>query len=273
MLKGAIDLHIHTSPDCIPRSVSDVAAARMAAQAGMRAIMLKNHMDPTYGRAAAAQEAVDGKVLVFGGVALNVQVGGINPEAVQAAISMGGKCVWMPTASSPRHISHFNVQNGKAVRAFDHDGKPVPQLLEVLDLVAGAGCILASGHLEPAESLKLVKLAKAAGVRSILITHPEFEAVAMPVDMQKELAAQGVFFERCFYATNSRQKLPVEAIAAQIKEVGWESTIISSDFGQDYNPPPVRGLETFLTQLAACGIEEKNLSACVREHPALALGL
>ncbi|MCL2122948.1 MAG: DUF6282 family protein, partial [Desulfovibrionaceae bacterium] len=125
----------------------------------------------------------------------------------------------------------------------------------------------------PDESERLVQLAQEAAVKKIVVTHPEFEAIRMPVDMQKRLAARGIFFERCFYASNSSQKLPVEEIARDIREVGWESTVISSDFGQDYNAPPVEGLRRFLEELARCGIPEKHLSASVARHPAFLLGL
>jgi len=272
MLTNAIDLHIHTAPDAIPRKLTDIQAASKAKAAGMRGIMLKSHLTPTYARAAIAKEAIPG-ISVFGGVVLNAAVGGINPHAVEAAMKMGAKCVWLPTSSSEQHIRHFQLQNQQMVRIFEQNGAPCDGLMEVLELVAAAECILATGHLSPEESERLVGLAKEAGVKKIVVTHPEFEAVRMPVDMQMRLAAQGVFFERCFYATNSNQKLPVEEIAREIREVGWESTVLASDFGQDFNVPPTEGLRRFLEALARCGIPEKHLSAAVTSHPASLLGL
>ena len=271
MLTNAIDMHIHTAPDGIPRSVRDIEAARLAAEAGMRGIMLKNHLTPTYGRAAAAQDAVPG-ILVFGGVALNAHVGGINPAAVEAACSMGAKCVWLPTASSEQHIRHFKAK-GVPVPVFDGAGKPVAGLMDVLALVAKADIILATGHLAPGESRKVLGLARQAGVKKLVVTHPEFEAVAMPVAMQQELAREGVFFERCFYATNSPQQLPVQAVAADIQAVGWQSTVLASDFGQEYNTRPVQGLQRFVRELAHCGIAQKELRAMITDHPAGLLGL
>ena len=272
MLTNAIDLHIHSAPDAVPRKLTDIQAAGMAKAAGMRGILLKNHLTPTYARAAVAEEAVPG-IRVFGGLALNAAVGGINPHAVEAAVKMGGKCVWLPTSSSEQHARHFQQQNQHVVRIFEKTGLPCDGLRDVLALVAAADCILATGHLGPEECERLVGLAKEAGVKKIVITHPEFEAVRMPLDMQKRLAAQGVFFERCFYATHSNQKLPVEDIARDIREVGWESTVLASDFGQDFNAFPVEGLRRFLEELARCGIPEKHLSAAVTQHPASLLGL
>ena len=79
-LDGVVDLHVHAGPDSRPRSVSDLEAARGAAEAGMRAILLKNHFTMTADRASLAMDQVDG-LEIFGGVVLNRAVGGINPEA------------------------------------------------------------------------------------------------------------------------------------------------------------------------------------------------
>lgn len=271
MLQGAFDLHMHVSPDILPRKLTDLQAARDAAAAGMRAIMTKNHVTPTYARAAVANEAVPG-VAVYGGVVLNKAVGGINPAAVDAACAMGAKCVWMPTISSGAHIRHFKGDPSDLVQAFI-DGKPVPGLMEILERIARADIILATGHLAPEESVLLVDLAIGMGVKKIVITHPEFEAMPMSIDMQKQLTRKGVFFERCFYATNSPQKLPVEAVAEAIKLVGADTTVISSDFGQAYNVPPVEGLAFFLKELARCGVPEKDLRRMITDHPASLLNM
>jgi len=272
MLRSAIDMHIHASPDVTPRKLTNIQAAAGAKAAGMQAIMLKNHLTPSYACAAMAQEAVPG-IRVFGGIVLNAAVGGINPVAVEAAVKMGAKCVWFPTTSSERHIQYFQQQNQAIVRVFEQSGAPCVGVMDVLALVAAADCILATGHLGAEESERLVLLAQAAGVKKIVITHPEFAAICMTVKMQKALAARGVFFERCFYASNSSQNLPVAEIARQIREVGWESTILASDFGQDFNEPPVEGLRRFLEELAQCGIPENHLAAAVTKHPAALLGL
>ena len=46
-LAGVIDFHVHSAPDSRPRSVSDHEVARMAANADMRGIVLKNHFTMT----------------------------------------------------------------------------------------------------------------------------------------------------------------------------------------------------------------------------------
>ena len=73
-LRGAIDIHVHSLPDNVPRSLDGLKAARFAKDKGMRAIVLKSHFDPTAGLAFLARKAVQG-IEVFGGVDLNLPVG------------------------------------------------------------------------------------------------------------------------------------------------------------------------------------------------------
>lgn len=271
-LHNACDIHLHFGPDLVPRKSGALEIATSAAAAGMRAVLLKNHSVPTYLTASCADEAVAG-VRVFGGLALNAAVGGINPVAVRTACKLGAKQIWMPTSSAQQHLRHFRKNHQWAVQVFDDSGAPVSGLEEVLSLIADAGVILGTGHLAPKEILKLAGMAGACGVKKILVTHPEFECVALTIADQKKLAVMGACFERCYYASNSPQKLPVSVIADQIKAVGWESTVISSDMGQASNPEPVQALLMFMQDLAQCGITQEHLGYMSKELPAKLLGI
>jgi hypothetical protein len=46
-LAGAIDIHAHSDPDGTPRSIDAIDLAKLAKSRGMRAIVLKNHHEPT----------------------------------------------------------------------------------------------------------------------------------------------------------------------------------------------------------------------------------
>jgi len=50
-LSGVIDIHAHTDPDSLPRSVDAIDLARLAKERGMRGIVLKNHYEPTTAQA------------------------------------------------------------------------------------------------------------------------------------------------------------------------------------------------------------------------------
>ena len=52
LLKGAYDLHVHTSPDVVDRKCSDKELARRWVDAGMAGGMFKAHFMDTTARAA-----------------------------------------------------------------------------------------------------------------------------------------------------------------------------------------------------------------------------
>ncbi|EAX47431.1 conserved hypothetical protein [Thermosinus carboxydivorans Nor1] len=273
LIQGSIDMHIHSNPDVIPRKMSDLEVAKAAQQANLAGILLKCHYMGTAARAALVQECVRQGVKVYGGIVLNRSVGGLNPAAVETEIALGAKEVWLPTISAENHIRFHKGDLAKAVKVVDSDGNLLPEVYEILELVAKAGIILGTGHLTVDECIKVVEAARSAGVKKILITHPEFEVVAMPVEIQKDLAKKGVFFERCFYATNSPQKLPVSEVARQIKEVGVESTVLSSDFGQTFNEDPIVGFRKFISALLEHGLTPDEIRIMIKNNPYYLLGI
>ena len=257
LLQGACDTHVHFAPDIVPRLLSGPQLAAEARELGMRAILLKNHYCPTYLTASAIDEMFPG-LRVFGGLVLNAACGGLNPDAVRCALRMGAKEIWMPTVSSLRHVTFFHAPpETLCVPVFDDRGRPAPGLPEILDLIAHSGAILGTGHLSPFECEALVSLAKQAGVRKILVTHPEFEAVDMDLDTQVRLAGQGVFFERCCHALYTRQHLPLALVARQIRCVGIRSTILASDMGQLGYPEPAHALLHFCESLMRFGFSRR----------------
>jgi hypothetical protein len=157
MLAGAIDIHVHSSPDDRPRSVDAIEVARLAQSAGMRAIVLKNHYDSTAPLAWIVSRVAPG-IQVLGGVALNRPVGGINPAAVEHMVRVSGglgRVVWMPTFDSEN-----NVRTAKENRPFVpvmRDGALRPEVKEVIDLIAAHGLVLATGHSTPDEALALLR--------------------------------------------------------------------------------------------------------------------
>lgn len=71
-----------------------------AKEMGMKAIVVKNHFFPTAARAQLATSVAD--FPVYGGIALNLTVGGLNPHAVDFALKMEAKIVWLPTLTRAR---------------------------------------------------------------------------------------------------------------------------------------------------------------------------
>lgn len=266
LIEGAIDMHLHGSPDITERKLSDIGLARAAREAHMAGIMLKSHYGLTAARATLVCECVPG-INVFGGIVLNNMVGGFNPEAVETALQLGAKEVWMPTITAENHLRCSHQDISKAVKITDAYGKIIPEIYPILEMIAENDVILGTGHLSIEESLKIISLAKEKGVKKILVTHPEWEFTKMPVAIQKELASQGVYFERCYYAAHSSQQLPIGEVAEQIKQVGAETTVMSTDFGQIFNELPVTGIQHYVADMISCGIPASDIEVMIKNNP------
>jgi hypothetical protein len=271
-LTGLVDLHVHTAPDVLPRTVDDVALVRTAAEAGMAGVLIKSHHTLTADRAAVA-EGVVGGVRVYGGLALNETVGGLNPAAVEFALAMGAREIWMPT----RDAAHGRAQQGLTggISILGQDGALLPVVDEVLALIRDADVILGTGHLSAVEITALVGQARAMGLRKILITHPECRLSWMEVTVQRSLAGAGVFFERCYLNAlpGHDTEVSMAEMAAHIRAVGVGSTVLSSDLGRAGAPTPVEGMHAYLTALEAERFSKEELRRMAGENPAYLLGM
>jgi len=287
LLKGAIDLHIHTAPDIVPRRLDDFGLAEAARAAGMAAIVLKSHHMLTADRAQLAEKAVPG-VRVLGGLALNVPAcGGLNPEAVKVAIRMGAKTIWLPTLSAANHIqrTRSKVTGNLGVMSsgfkplpapvLDEAGTVRPALQEILALIADADILLATGHLSVAEIGVVVDAALAAGVRKIVVNHPDLWLIDMDVAEQRRLAARGVMLELCVRSLTAPGHGAASArdLARQIRAVGPAHVVMATDLGQRECPPPADGLCWYIAQMLECGISPAEIAQMTKANPARLLGL
>lgn len=287
LMRGAIDLHIHSAPSLFPRLVDHVEVAEGARRFGMRAVVLKEHHGYTSDRMYFVRKLING-IEVYGGVVLNNAVGGINPFAVDAAIKLGAKIVWFPTLSAKNHLDQMGAPEfvgsmkqanqvklkEKPLTVFDDKGKLLPEVFEVIDLVAQADIMLASGHLSIPEARALFKAAKERGVKRLYLNHPEY-IINGNIEEQKELADLGVFIEHLaiFMFPMWPIKAGLDGVVEMIKAVGPERTILATDLGQVHNPPPAEGLRMYLRVLLEKGIPFDHLKKMIQDNPAFMLNL
>jgi hypothetical protein len=284
-MEGAVDLHIHSSPCIFPRLLDDEGAALLAADAGFSAIVIKSHHESTVSRARALDEKC-GSLRVFGGVCLNYYVGGINPNAVEAALRLGGKIVWMPTVDSRAHeVAHGgrgvydaqssgHVDDRPGITILDKRGDLVPEVLDVLTLIAQHDAVLGTSHLSYEESLPLVKKARELGVRKILITHPFFKVPSLSVPQLQTLTALGATAEFAYCTVSSMWAYAtIKDVVAAIKTLGPERCAIMSDCGQMHNPPPHEALRVFAQCLHERGLSPEEIDTIAKRNPRRILGL
>src|SRR5438094_1771651 len=165
-LDGVVDMHAHCDPDSMPRSIEAIDLAKLARDRGMRALVLKNHYEPTASLAFLVRQVVPG-IELFGGIALNRPVGGVNPAAVERMTRVKGgygRVVWMPTFDAENQV-RYSKESRPFVRV-SKDGALLPEVREVLALIAKNKLTLATGHSSPAEDLMLIREARRMGITS-----------------------------------------------------------------------------------------------------------
>ena len=267
-LEGVIDLHVHVAPGGRgPRSVNAFEAAQMARRHGMRALLIKNHYTETASQAYLVSQVVPG-IDVYGGIVLNRSVGGINPAAVQSMASITGKLgrmVWLPTFDSEHNSP--DSENVPITR----DGELLPQVRRVFEVMKEYDLGLATGHVSPEESLVVIREARAAGIERILVTHPASGLVGMSLEMQREAARLGALLDYTVLSVLGRRSF--DEFAAQIREVGPENVVLTTDLGQVGNPFHADGLRMILPRLEAAGFSRAEIDRMTKHNPAGLLGL
>jgi hypothetical protein len=286
VLTGAVDLHTHSGPSPFPRRINHVEASYDAARIGMRAILIKSHHHNTVMDLLAMRDLLaDAPTPTYGGVALNSEVGGINPSAVAVAIKMGGRAVWGPTVSAAQHIAAHSHDDGfptagsdleeKVESVFDDTGKVSAETVRVTQLIAKADIMLSGGHLDVESQKALFATAKENGVRRILLHHPDFIVGASENDVE-ELLSYGAFVEHemsMYHPGVPAPGWPITRLIDWIERVGPERTVIDSDLGQEGNPLPVDGYLYVTQQLLDHGISEKDVRQMMCHNTAYLLGL
>src|SRR6516162_533441 len=250
LLQGTIDIHVHSDPDDRPRSIDAIDVAKLAKARGMRAIVLKNHYDPTSGLAAIVRKEVPG-IEVFGGIDLNLTVGGINPAAVEHMARMAGgwgRFVWMSTFDAENQV-RYSKENRPFVRVSSH-GELLPEVKEVIGIIAKHNLVLATGHVSAEEGLMLLRDGRRQSAQHMVVTHAMNEPIFMEIPQMQEAARLGAFIEFCagsLTAPDTGARL--DRYADAIRKVGPQSVILSSDLGQNGQALPPDGFAAFLVAL------------------------
>jgi hypothetical protein len=278
-LTGAADLHCHFGPDPHrERSVDAFEAGSEAAAAGHRAVVLKSHDSPTASLAWAVQRTVGDTISVFGGICCDREIGGVNPAAVEVALGLGARIVWLPTLSSRQDFDNGIAAQlgipGPGIVVTDADDELLPETHEVLALVKQHDAILATGHVSAAEHYAVVK--EYARTGKVLVTHAT-EDLAGPnlsAEQCRELADLGAWIELCAMTCigGLATRTPAE-MAATVRAVGVARVTLGTDFGQKINPHPAAGLQTYADALYAEGLSDDDIRRMACENPCELLGV
>jgi hypothetical protein len=249
----------------------------------MRGIVFKEHHTETASWAYLVSQMVPG-IELFGGIVLNRAVGGINPVAVEAmALTRGGRgrVVYMPTVD-PEYRSKPGTPGRVPV---SRNGQLLPEVLEVLKVMAKHNLSLSTGHVSPEEVMMLIRAAKAAGVNNIYVQHPNHGGLVMSMAQMKEAVRLGALIEivlsgegltggkaAAVNAENPVMDYGPQKIA-DIRALGPENVVVTSDLGQPGRVNYAVAFQMALAVLAKAGFSQAEIDMMTKHNPARFLGL
>ena len=283
LMDGSVDIHIHSAPDVYPRILNVIELARHAKEMGMKAILVKNHFALTAGQAKIASDETD--FPVFGGIALNLPVGGLNIHAVDVALKLGAKMVWLPTLHSQKfvqhksHVAHLAGElrdDIQGIYLLNDDGSLKEELYPIFDLIAEKDAILATGHISVEEAKVAVGEAAKRGVKKILVTHPLASFCNYSVKEMKVMLDLGATYLEHTYNDATRQvshPIKLEDLYNGIKAIGPKHCIMSTDSGQWLNPVPVQQMGIYIKDMLSFGLSKRDIRTMVSDNPVQVLGI
>ncbi|MGN0968986.1 MAG: DUF6282 family protein [Oscillospiraceae bacterium] len=289
LLQGVVDFHVHCYPSFMERACDFVALCYLAEKAGYKAI---GHKDHNYASAGLASEIkmnrfADSPLQIFGTLAMNQSVGGMDPVALESALTFGTRAVWFPTVSAKNHIDFTAKVAGfpKAVSGpktkpdpivlTDSEGELIPQAAEALKILARyPNVAIGSGHGSPAEIDALVKRCVELGIADrFFVDHP-YEIIEAELDDMIRWARQGAVIE--FVAGMSvppTENFPLDTMIEYIRAIGVEHVILLSDLGQKNKGDPVAVYGKFLKGLYDHGLHEDEIRYMTSYLPGKMIGL
>ncbi|MFH1123224.1 MAG: DUF6282 family protein [Pseudomonadota bacterium] len=270
LMQGAIDFHVHAAPDPFhERRLDALDLARYSKEAGMRAVVAKNHQYGTALLAHVVNKMVPGFTLV-GSLSLNREAGGLNPDIVEAAARAGAKVVWMPTTSSV-----ISSKGKPGIPIVDGEKRLLPEVTAILEIIKANDMVLGTGHVALDEIYALTARATELGAK-VTITHPLTAGFGckLTLEQQQELVAMGALIEHSFVAC-----MPIlggmspKIMVDHIKATGVENCILDTDFGQSVHPSPPEGFRMMIATMLEFGLSEEEMEMLVKINPARLLGL
>ena len=294
-IEGAVDLHLHSGPSVFQRPYDDVTLARAAANAGMKALVYKDHFEDTASRAYYANKYVP-EIKSFGCIVLNRYMGGLNPYAVEASLVRGTKLVMMPTIDAQNHADiygstgHYQLAGKTTGARSSYTSKRmvtdkglsilsgselVPEVKDIVQLTQQFDAILGTGHLSNKEIFALVEYASSINFNKIILTHVNFRhEVKLTLKEINQLLDSGTsyaeFMAACVFPPMSWNDIP---IVEWMQTLRPDRCVISSDTGSPLYPICPEALRCFAQNLYENGITEEELTMMMNTSPSKLLGI
>ena len=273
LMRGAVDLHYHVDPGY--GVYENLAQAKAA---GVRALLLKNHYEPTGALVMLLRPQFSGLEL-YAGFVFNRSNGGINVPGVEYMASIRGepkpaRIVWLPAGDTEKEAKGGRNPNPNApFVAVSKNGQLVPEVKQAIAVIVKNNLTLASGHVVPDDAMLVFREARAAGVQRLIATHAADLTGKMTLEQMKEAAKLGVWIEFDYRNTLEDNRTDL------IRGVGPEHCFLSEFWtknGGNGSPKEyagAAGVGAFAAEMKKRGFTDREVEMIFKDNPAKAIGL
>lgn len=271
-----VDVHYHAGPDLYRRRLTTGGAGRAyAAVDGW--VVIKSHLGST---AASAWEAREEGLPVSGTVVLNDLAGGVRPQVVEQAVYAHGPdsparlVVHLPTLVGPAHRSALrrepfhpllDADRWRGDGVLDATGGLKREVREVLGAARDLPVVLATGHCDREQTLRVVDEAVRLELPRLLLTHATHPMSGLtPADLAQLADVPGLFVELTALTLLLGHR-DVPHLAEVVRS--HPRVVFSSDLGQPNQPDLPEWLETSRGWFDAAGLSPAQVRAITCANP------
>lgn len=217
----------------------------------------------------------------------------ISYKEVQKHLDDGCSAVWMPVFThantlckvatnrpDPENPERFRLQGPvgweEATKighyTLDEKGRLLPEVRDILHLVADRDAVLSLGHVGREEQVEMVEEIERIGFKKCFIDHPYSPFIALTREEMKRFAASGVYMNFTYdelsplLGTN-----PLEMFGA-VAEIGVDHVLLSSDAGEPLFPDSVECMRLMRAYGEAFGMTSEEVYQASAINPARLLG-
>src|SRR5258705_9387480 len=174
-----------------------------------------------------------------------------------------GSVDWMQAGDGEKEVRESKNPNRPFV-AVSRNGELLPEVKQVISIIAKHGLVLASGHIAPEEALMVFREAKRQGVQHMIATHAFDLAGKMTVEQMQEAAKLGAFIEFDFRNTLEGGRMDA------IHKVGPQFCFLSEFWTKVSAPKEYGGRNTisaFAGAMRGHRFTDRELHPFVKENP------
>ena len=286
-LDGVVDFHMHVGY----ARMDPVAQLKLASRAGMRGLVFKISQFPTVELARTTTQVVrewaerEGvrPAEAVGGLVFGNMVGGINLRLARRVIAIGGRVVWLPVLESAQHLEQARGLSREEARRQGiyilNGGRLIPEVVELVKIVADADVTLSLGHLGPEEMMAVAEEIDKAGFKKGFVDHPFDPPLQLSEQNLYDLVRAGLNLNWTFFELSHWCGIDPRAMAQVTRKVGPDRVTLSSDAFCAAAPDSVEGMRLIVETFRLFGFDADEmrkmqcLNACrllgVEPYPAL----